>query len=229
MLIEVIACTVHDAVEAERGGARRLEIARDMQVAGLTPPVELVREIARVVRLPLRVMVRENEGFTCAGQKELTSMQEDARAFAEIDRVEGLVLGFITARPGGRQEIDHETLAAVLGAAPRLQATFHRAFDALPEPHDAIVALKRHPQVDRVLSGGGSGDWDERCDRLSELAALAHPEITMLPGGSVDLEAIRRIARTPGLTEAHVGRAVRVPAETSGQVSATLVRVLARG
>ncbi|MGE5814671.1 MAG: copper homeostasis protein CutC [Acidobacteriota bacterium] len=221
MLIEVIACSVEDAVEAERGGAGRLEIARDMERQGLTPPVELVREIANAVRIPLRVMVRENDGYACRSEDELNAMQRAARGFAGIDRVEGLVLGFVRGT-----EIDHDTVAAVLAAAPRLRATFHRAFDALPDPLRAILELEKHPQIDRVLSGGEPGGWDERCDRLSKLAVLAQPGIVILPGGGVDLDAIRHISGTNGLTEAHVGRAVRVPKEVWGRVSAPLVREL---
>ncbi len=221
MLLEVIACSVEDAVEAERGGADRLEIAREMDRAGLTPSEPLVREIARAVRIPLRIMVRENDGFTCARDEELATMCSAAAAFSQIAGVEGLVLGFIR---GG--EVDHQALAAVLAAAPRLRATFHRAFDALPDPRLALVALKRHPQVDRVLSGGGSGEWTERCRSLSELASVGAPEITILPGGGIGAAAMAEIARTPLLTEAHVGRAVRAPAVTSGRVSAGLVRAL---
>jgi hydrogenase maturation protease len=114
-----------------------------------------------------------------------------------------------------------------LGAAPRLRATFHRAFDALPDPSRAIAALKQHAQIDRILSGGEPGNWDERCRRLSSLSEIAQPEIQILPGGGVDLEAVRRIAATPMLAEAHVGRAVRVPREVWGRVSADLVATLA--
>ncbi len=223
MVLEVIACSVEDAIDAERGGAGRIEIARDMDRAGLTPSETLVREIAAAVRIPLRVMVRENDGYTCAGPRELGVLRQAAAAFASIPQVQGLVLGFI--HEGG---IDRDALRAVLAAAPRLRATFHRAFDALPDPLAALVELKQHPQVDRVLSGGGDGSWRERCRRLSDLAAHAAPEIGVLPGGSVDATAVAEIACAPLLNEAHVGRAVRIPAETWGRVSSDLVRELAR-
>lgn len=58
-LLEVIACSVGDAVEAEKGGASRLEIVRDLGRGGLTPPLELVAEIKRAVNVPLRVMLRD--------------------------------------------------------------------------------------------------------------------------------------------------------------------------
>jgi copper homeostasis protein len=38
-MLEVIACSVADAVAAERGGADRLELVRDLNVGGLTPPL----------------------------------------------------------------------------------------------------------------------------------------------------------------------------------------------
>ena len=53
-LLEVIACSVADAVEAEKGGAKRLEIVRDLGRGGLTPPLELVAQIKHAVDLPLR-------------------------------------------------------------------------------------------------------------------------------------------------------------------------------
>ena len=55
--------TVADAREAARGGADRLEVVRDLESGGLTPPLALVAAIAAETALPLRVMVRENAGF----------------------------------------------------------------------------------------------------------------------------------------------------------------------
>jgi copper homeostasis protein len=222
LFLEVIACSLADAIEAARGGADRLELARDMTRQGLTPPLELVRQILREVRLPVRVMVRETDDFLCDRPGELERLCDSAREFDALG-VDGIVVGFAK---GGR--VDEAALGAVLSSAPRTRATFHRAFDAAGDPMAAIETLKRYVQVDRVLSGGGDGGWAERCARLSSLAAHAHPRITILPGGGVDGDALERLARTPRLPEAHVGRAARVPAEVSAPVSAEAVRELRR-
>ena len=222
LFLEIIACSAADAAEAARGGADRLEIARAMDRRGLTPPIDTVREILRAVRLPLRVMVRETDDFLCDRPGELERLCESARELEALG-VDGLVLGF---ERGGL--IDEAMLAAVLAAAPRMRATFHRAFDAALDPLAALETLKRHPQVDRVLSGGGEGHWRDRCSRLATLAAHAHPRITVLPGGGVDGAAIEQISRTPLLIEAHVGSAARVPAEPTAPVSADAVRELRR-
>ncbi len=222
LFLEVIVCSVSDAVEAARGGADRLEVARAMEQSGLTPPIGLVREIQRAVRLPLRVMVRERDDFLCDRPGEFDRL---CQAAGELDAlgVDGIVVGF--ARDGA---IDESSLARLLASAPHVRATFHRAFDAAADPLAALDALKRHPQVDRVLTAGGEGPWHERCPRLATLAARAHPRITVLPGGGVDAAAIERIARTALLTEAHVGRAARVAPDSTAPVSSDAVRALRR-
>ncbi len=220
LFLEVIVCSVADALAAEEGGADRLEVVRALEQSGLTPPIDLVRGIQRAVRLPLRVMVREHDDFRWDRPGELDRLCEAAR---ELDAagVDGIVVGF--ARDGA---IDPAPLERILRSAPRLRATIHRAFDAAADPLAAVQTLSRYPQVDRILTSGGDGPWRERCLRLAAIAALAHPRISVLPGGGVDADAIERIAHTPLLTEAHVGRAARVTADPVAAVSGDAVRAL---
>jgi copper homeostasis protein CutC len=72
-LLEVIACTVEDAIEAERGGAGRLEVISRFDVGGLTPAPELVREIKAKVSIPVRVMLRESEGYGVGAKRKSKS------------------------------------------------------------------------------------------------------------------------------------------------------------
>jgi copper homeostasis protein len=44
-LLEVIACSADDAVAAEQGGAGGLEIVRDLELGGLTPPLSVVHQV----------------------------------------------------------------------------------------------------------------------------------------------------------------------------------------
>ena len=81
LALEVIASSVEDAVEAARGGAHRLEIVRDLSRAGLTPAIELVQQIQREVALPLRVMVRESDGFACGSNDECRMLVDQGEKF----------------------------------------------------------------------------------------------------------------------------------------------------
>ena len=222
MTLEVIVTSVEDAIAAARGGAHRLEVVRELDRGGLTPPATLVCEIQRALPLPLRVMVRESDGFGRGTPDEGLRMADAAAAFDALG-VDGVVVGWTRG-----SQIDDDMLARVLEAAPSLRATFHHAFDALPDPEAAFDALKRHRQIDRVLTRGGPGAWPSRCVTLTRYARWARPEIALLPGGGVDIEALRALAGCAAVTEAHVGRAARVRQAADAPVSADLVRGLVR-
>jgi copper homeostasis protein len=178
LLLEVIVQTVDDVRAAEAGGADRLEVVRDITRDGLTPSIDVVRAIQAVTRLPLRVMVRESDSFTVSGAKELAALRRAIEQLALLN-VDGVVLGF--ARGGA---LDLETTRAVLAGWPAVRVTFHRAFDVVHDPIAALDALREIPQIDRVLTSGGTADWKARCEMLKGYAARAGPTLTMLAGGA---------------------------------------------
>jgi copper homeostasis protein len=214
--------SVEDAVEAARGGADRLEVVRELSRDGFTPSIDLVRRIHREVAVPLRVMVRESDGFACRSDDERRALVNSAAELNALG-VDGLVVGWIRA---GR--IDEETLACVLDAAPAVRATFHRAFDSLGDPEAALRTLRRYPRVDRVLTGGGAGSWVSRSATLQRYARWAGSGLTLLPGGGIDEAAIRVLSTCDSVTEVHVGRAARLGHAVDGRVSAAAVTILRR-
>ena len=219
MLLEVIVSSHADARAAAAGGADRLEIVRDIQSGGLTPPLPVVRAIAAETPLPLRIMVRENGGYEM-GPGELDPLRRAVREFAALG-VDGIVIGFAA---GGELQLDD--LSAVLEAAPGMRATFHRAFDSLRDPLEAIDRLAAVPQVDRILTSGGVGSPHQRANRLAEYSARAASRLTIVAGSDVDETVASVIAQTGCVREVHVGRAAREDGQRDGPVSAERVRRL---
>lgn len=219
-LVEVIACSVSDAVEAQRGGAHRLEIIRDFQRGGLTPPIELVREILDAVALPVRVMLRESESYEMTSEAETKELCSAARRLSRL-RVEGVVLGFL--RNGA---IDIQLTEQVLSCAPNLRATFHHAFEETEDPFSVIRSLKELNQVDRILTSGGAGEWPEKIERLARYDEEAGPEIRILAGGGINQQTLSMICQATAIREFHVGSAVREPASAAGFVWSERVRAL---
>ena len=213
MLLEVIACTVRDAIEAERGGAGRLELVRDLGRGGLTPSFDFVQEVREAVAIPIRVMLREAGGYEAGAADAVEGLAALAVRISALDGVDGVVLGFLRA---GR--LDVGAMDAVLAAASPMPATFHHAFDDLPDPIAALRALGRWPRINRVLTSGGPGDWNTKASRLDRLTAAAPPNVTILAGGGVGVEALRTLSMS-SVVEAHVGRAARVPPTVDGAVS----------
>ena len=220
MILEVIACSVADAIEAEKGGAGRLEVVSALDRGGLTPSLELVRAIRDAVDLPLRVMVRESDGYETSGETEIEKLCAAAKELSRLD-VDGLVLGFLKGKT-----IDLELTRRILAAAPRLRATFHHAFEDAANQVQAIREIKKLSQVDRILSHGGSGELEQRRQRLDDCVHAAAPEIMIVAGGRIDSRAIALLRQTSAVREFHVGRAARRGFRIDGEVESELVRAL---
>ena len=220
MLLEVIVCSVRDAIEAERGGAGRLELVRELHRGGMTPSIDLVEAVLSAVTIPVRVMIREADGFDAGDARQVDHLADLARRFASIG-VPGLVCGFL--RDG---RIDVAAMDAVVAACGSSRLTFHHAFDDLPDPVAALRHLERWPSVDRVLTTGGAGDWTRKAKRIREWAGVTR-SIGILAGGGMDIGALR-ILSAAGQPEAHVGRAAREPATVEGAVTSVKVAELVK-
>jgi copper homeostasis protein len=219
ILLEVIVQSLADAREAARGGADRLEVVRAIHDGGLTPPLAVVRQIADQVSLPLRIMIRENAGYS-TDARERSVLRRAAETFADVG-VDGLVMGFAYA---GEPELDD--VADVLQAIPDVNVTFHRAFDQMRDPLAAIDALATVAQLDRILTSGGEGPAAARCDRLRDYGLRAGSRLTIVAGGGVDDEMLAELVRTGSVTEVHVGRLARETADPGAAVSAARVERL---
>jgi copper homeostasis protein len=220
MLLEVIVQSIEDARAAARGGADRLEVVRDIDRRGLTPDIALVRAIASEVNLPLRIMIRESDGFTIRDAREVTSLQRALASVAELP-IDGVVVGFTRGTA-----LDLDLTRTVLSAAPTIRATFHHAFDEADNPLEAIDALKQIPQIDRVLTAGGHSSWPDRHRQLATYVKKAAGRLTILAGGGIDADGLRSLAAAGVVGEAHVGRAAREPQESAASVSADRVKLL---
>lgn len=217
-MLEVIACSLADAMAAEQGGADRIELITRFDVGGLTPSLGLVRDVLRYVKIPVRVMLRESENFNVTDEAEQQRLCETAQQLAALP-IDGIVCGFLNG-----DAIDHDLLTRVLAAAAPLKATFHRAFEELSDPLGAIRELKQYPQIDTTLTSGGKGGELEKVACLGVCERFAQPEIKILAGGGMTADMIQKLRLHTHLTDFHLGTFVREPQTITGQVSAARVR-----
>jgi copper homeostasis protein len=166
-------------------------------------------------------MLRESPNFLAESGTERLHLLEMARRLGQLP-VEGFVLGFL--RDG---EVNEDSLAELLGCAPHLHVTFHRAFEEVRSVTRAMAALKRHTQVDRILTSGGAGEWTVKAEKLAGIERLSKPQIELLCGGGLDEKGIGIVRAATRIKEFHVGRLARTPAEIDGAVDAEKVHALA--
>jgi copper homeostasis protein len=210
--LEVIVTSAEEAFDAQEGGADRLELAHSLQDEGLTPPSRTVHEVTRAVSIPVRVILRNSPSMEASSEDEITWLVAEAKTFADTN-IDGFVLGFV--RQG---TLDLDAMERILRAVPDVPVTFHRAFEHVRDPLGTIEQLKQFPSVDRILTNGGEGSWEQRKTRLREWQKAAAPQIKIVVGGGLTSALLSEFAHETPLTEFHVGRAARTPPLSSGTV-----------
>ncbi|MGH9452456.1 MAG: copper homeostasis protein CutC [Terriglobia bacterium] len=215
--LEVICCTVEDAMAAHRGGATRLEVTVQLDQGGITPPLELVKAILQSVPVRARIMLRERADFAVNDLEELERLKRLARQLAALN-INGLVVGFV--RDGA---LDLRSLGAILAEAPSTRFTIHHALETTRDPLAALEAVRGLKNADRCLVHGGMGTREERVARLLQYRKALGPECKLILGGRVTLDTLADFARGTGLAEFHLGRAVRTPETDEGRVDADKV------
>lgn len=193
--LEVCIDSVWSALEAEAGGATRLELCDALVEGGLTPSIGKVRVAVGRTRLPVHVMVRPRAGDFLYDESELAVMLADIR---EVKRAgaAGVVLGVLTS--DGR--VDEPRLQALVREASPLPVTFHRAIDVCRDPVGAIEALVR-AGVARVLSSGGAPTATEGADTLQRMVDVAGGRLVVAAGGGVTEDNAGALVRATGVDE----------------------------
>ncbi|MFD4536315.1 copper homeostasis protein CutC [Kitasatospora sp. NPDC058397] len=203
-IFEVIALTPQDAQAAESGGADRLELVTDMAADGLTPSVEDFARIRAAVDIPLRVMLRIQDGFAPGGLDELAARAAALRA----EGAEEFVFGFLHADGA----VDLAATAAVAEAVAGCRWTFHRAIDHSADRAALRAAVGALPGLDTFLTSGAAAGVDAGHEvLLADLARAGEPGYgqRILIGGGLRAEHLKGL-RAEGFDGFHVGGAVRV-------------------
>ncbi|MGG1517319.1 copper homeostasis protein CutC [Paenibacillus oryzisoli] len=219
MLLEVIATSVRDAVEAIAGGADRLELISAFEQGGLTPDLALVAQVVQTVAIPVHVMIRPHSRTFEVSREDLAHMTESMKA-AEAAGASAFVLGAITAD----KKIDEAALDRLL-AVSSLPVTFHRAFDAVVDQEAALAVLQRYPQIRSVLTSGGAERAPDAVAQFERLLPLTRGgTLRLLAGGGLTPENVQAFALATGVGCVHLGTGVRAGRRIDGGVDRALVR-----
>jgi copper homeostasis protein len=207
VLIEACVDSIDGALEAERGGAGRLELCGELLQGGVTPSAGLIGAIWERVEIPVFVLIRPRTGDFLYDSDELDVMLRDIETAKSLD-VDGVVIGALT-RDG---DVDIGTLYSLIEAAGTMKVTFHRAFDFVRDQEVALEALIEMG-VDRVLTSGGAATALEGAAVIARLVKQAGNAITILAGGSITSSNVAAVVRASSVNEVHVRAAIPVASE----------------
>lgn len=198
MKVEICSPSRQSAINAQAGGADRIELCARLDVGGTTPSAEDIAYCTQVLKFRTHVLVRPREGDFCYAPAEFDQICREVEICRELGAA-AVVVGFLT--PDGM--IDEEKTRKVVQLAAPMEVTFHRAFDEMKQDPlsalDAVVRCGCH----RILTSGCQPSAEQGIPVLKQLVAHAAGRITILAGAGVTPRNAARILRETGACEIH--------------------------
>ena len=217
VLVEVCVESADDAAGAVAGGADRIELNAALALDGLTPSPGLVREARRAAgRTPMIAMARPRAGGFCYTLRDFRALLHDVETLL-AQGADGVAFGVLTESGG----VDVRRCRQVVKLVGPATAVFHRAFDELTNPHEALEQLV-DLGVRRVMTSGGGGTALRGVTRIRELVEQSAGRIEVLPAGGIRPGNASRLIALTGCDQIHTSLRER----GRGGMSAPLLREL---
>ncbi len=205
--LEVCANSITSAVEAQKGGAVRIELCDNLSEGGTTPSPGQLLLARKLLHIKIYALIRPRGGDFLYSDLEFEVMKADLRHCIEAG-CDGVVIGILTI--DGR--VDKIRCAELVNMARQggLGVTFHRAFDMCV---DMFKALEDIIEIgcERILTSGGKTTAIEGANVINHLVEQAAGRISIMPGCGVDEHNAADLVRFTNATEIHSSAKTRVP------------------
>ncbi|WP_002146870.1 copper homeostasis protein CutC [Bacillus cereus] len=220
-MLEVIATCLEDVKRIEKAGGNRIELISSYTEGGLTPSYAFIKKAVEAVKIPVHVMIRPHAKSFTYTEEEIEMMKEDIVVAQNLGAA-GVVLGVLSEQ----NEVDEEKLADLLSVVDGINVTYHRAIDDTENPVEAMKALKRFNKVTHVLTSGGQGNVVDNIPVLREMQKEIEGNIQLVVGSGVTKENVKELLDETGISQAHVGTAVREGKSCFSEIDPNLVQEL---
>ena len=180
MIIEVCAESYEYALKAEKAGADRIELCKDLHLDGLTPDYESAKRTIDTLEIPVFILIRPREGNFIYSNEEFELMKSDIIKFKEMG-CKGIVSGVLNSD----NSIDIKKTKELVELSRPLEFTFHRAFDKVNNPLYEIENLIGLG-IDRVLTSGQKEKAIDGLVLLKQLKSISNNRIKIMPGSGIN-------------------------------------------
>ena len=209
MKIEVCCPDLASVKRAIEGGADRIELCTALELDGLTPTRDEIRQAVSMCHangVKVHVLVRSREGNFVYNENEVRQMSDEIVMSLE-EGADGIVIGALTEDGA----LDIPTCQKWIAVAKEWQKeqgraelgiTFHRAFDVCSNPMQAleeIIAMG----CNRLLTSGQEPSAVKGIPMLKKLVEASEGRLCILAGAGVSAENYMQIVEEAGVTEVH--------------------------
>ena len=180
---EVCVESTDQAVNAERNGADRIELCKNLDLDGLTPEINVIQNTMKSVNIPVKVMIRPRPGNFIYSHNEIKTMEQDIGLCKQLN-VPEVVIGILT----GSGNIDTIITKRLASRAYPMPVTFHKAIDQTEDILYELDRLSRIQEISSILTSGGKKTAINGQSMLRKMIDQYGKRFTIIAAGSVTHE-----------------------------------------
>ncbi len=203
-LLEICANSFQSAINAQKGGADRIELCANLWEGGTTPSLATIEKSVKELTIPVFVLIRPRGGDFSYSDSEFEIMKGDIE-HAKKAGARGIVSGVLLENG----QIDKVRTRELIQLTYPLPFTFHRAFDQVPDPLKALEELI-DLGVNRILTSGQKAKAIEGIDLIQDLLKKAANRIIIFPGSGINADNIKAFYNV-GCREFHFSAQSKLP------------------
>ena len=180
---EVCVDSLEDAINAEKNGANRIELCGRLDLDGLTPSRELIKETFYALKIPIRVMIRPKHPSFIYSKEEINTMIEDIN-FCKNLGLDGVVLGCLDQNAN----FDMIQINKLSKAAKPLNVIIHKAIDSTSSVIDSLSLISSNRNINGVLTSGGERFAINAVETLKKMLVLVPDRFEIISAGGITYE-----------------------------------------
>lgn len=186
-LVEGCANSPISALNAQKGGANRVELCSDLKVGGITPSREEIEIARKILKIPIHVLIRPRSGNFVFSNQEFKQIVSDIE-FCKAIGCNGVVIGALNKKC----EVEKKQIKKMVESAYPMSTTFHKAFDSVLDIKKALRDII-DCGCDSLLTAGKAEKVKDGMKILKELVALSKDRIELIAGGGVDKNNVKEL------------------------------------
>ena len=187
-----------EAILAEKNGAHRIELCSRLDLDGLTPHRNMIKDVINSVKIPVKVMIRPRAGNFIYHVQELDIMKDDILYCKRVN-ASGIVLGVLKED----KTVDLIATRLLSDVAAGLEITFHKAIDEVGSIFTEIDRLRNIQEVTSILTSGAANSAMEGSDTLKEMVTRYKGQLTIIAAGKITEQNIVKVHELIGAQEYH--------------------------
>lgn len=199
IILEIIASSVQDAINAKKAGANRIELLTSIFLGGLSATPDLVKHVKANVDINIAAMVRPRGGGFNYSELEKNLMFDEAKSLL-LSGADAIVFGFLN----DNFSIDYISTKKMIDIAHSYnkEAVFHRAIDCVVDYETSLLNLI-DLGIDRILTSGQQKNVENALPLIKEIQQKYGDKVQILVGSGITEENVEKILLNTNVKQIH--------------------------